>query len=288
MTFYCFRDEKCEWNKQIRDFTIEYNKQFGTNYNLSKCLDISNEKEAQPEAQPEVLLEDKHEKPIVIECKKLVWPKEYFKKHRLIHNFDNTFRKSFYQFIAPLLVPDYYQLGVNEYDITKQKEKQIDFIATSVAKQIKECIEKENKTDFKKSFLTGKFNNIPWSFTCLDDHEHDFNIPAFKPQLKLYFAFDDFQILNPYTKKSPEFQNHIYQQILTYINKTQKKFEIYSDHIKILILELCGYPFSPLDRDVVDDLINNIKIPSYINQIWVAEAFPVDDYSDTNVFYQLI
>ena len=62
VSFHCFRDGKCEWNKGLKDFANQFNETYGKDYSLSKCLDIS-KKETK---QPEVLLEASGDQPMVI------------------------------------------------------------------------------------------------------------------------------------------------------------------------------------------------------------------------------
>lgn len=112
MTFQCFRDGKCEWRKGLCDFTEQFNGKFNKKYRLSKCLDIpGNNNENKP--QPEVLLEANNEPSIVIECKKIVCPGNYFENHRKWHTFYDDFSRCFQKRLKGVLPDARYVLTIS-------------------------------------------------------------------------------------------------------------------------------------------------------------------------------
>ena len=78
MVFSCFPPQTdCEW-ANLRDFVIRFNQDHGTKYDKKECLDKDTTRK-----QPEVLLKAPGERDIVIECKSVVWPADYFRNHDL-------------------------------------------------------------------------------------------------------------------------------------------------------------------------------------------------------------
>lgn len=121
-SFRCFRDGKCEWTKGLQDFTFQFNEAFGKDYSLSKCLDVSDDKTRK---QPEVLLEFPGDKPMVIECKKIVYPPNYYKNHRYFHNFFDDFRASYEEKLKPQLHKDVYQICINENALYESSKRNL-------------------------------------------------------------------------------------------------------------------------------------------------------------------
>src|SRR5690242_10980821 len=77
-------DGKCEW-ATLRNFVGQYNMIRGTTYTRSRCLDI----EERNQSQPELLLESPSDEPMVVERKILVWPPDFFKYRRTEHDVFN-------------------------------------------------------------------------------------------------------------------------------------------------------------------------------------------------------
>jgi hypothetical protein len=82
------RRGKCEWFEGgLHAFVSHYNRERGTAFSLTECLDILTIGPAAPK-QPEVLLTDKLSgRQMVIERKSVVWPLDYIRNEENFHLF---------------------------------------------------------------------------------------------------------------------------------------------------------------------------------------------------------
>ncbi len=87
------RHGKCEWLEGGLDkFVSHYNRECGTSYAHTECLDIVRTGGA-TEKKPEALVTDgKNGKQMVIERKSVVWPPEYIPRHNNEHDFAEQIR----------------------------------------------------------------------------------------------------------------------------------------------------------------------------------------------------
>lgn len=82
------RRGRCEWyDGGLKDFVSHYNRQRGTSYVLSECLDVKRNGGNTPK-EPEVLVSDTGTgRKMVIERKSVVWPPAHVQQHKHEHEF---------------------------------------------------------------------------------------------------------------------------------------------------------------------------------------------------------
>lgn len=270
--FHCLRDSKCEWEKGLKDFAIQFNEAFGKDYSLSKCLDISK----RDSKQPEVLLEASGNQPMVIECKKIVYPHDYYEKHRHFHKFFGSFSSHFKVKLKPNLPQDFYEIGVNHNVLYKNNQKKFDFISDQIVSHVLQHIE-----EFYISNSIDSSNPIPWCFRRVPENERDDELC--KSGLRLSGSAEPLQ-LN--FKALSEAEEKISEQVAKHLANTDKKFQEYADCLKILVIEICGDVLSIPTPEVIVEILQNAAIPSSINQIWLAD--PENEAESIITYHQIV
>ncbi len=266
-SFHCFRDGKCEWMKGLKYFAIQFNNIYGKEYNLSKCLDVSN----RTTKQPEVLLQALGAQPMVIECKKIVYPDDYYKNHRHFHLFLKYFQEVYVENLMPKLPQDIYELSINEKFLYQNSEKKLSIISCQIVHYILNHIEEFYA---KKEIY---FNEpIPWHFHRIPEIDRD---QDYISGLRLS-GFPKTWLLSN-TLAEPE----IADKLASHLSSTDKKFQEYADCLKILIIEICGDIVSIPTLDVIVAIIKNANIPSSIDQIWLADP---EDESESVIAYHRV
>jgi hypothetical protein len=268
VSFHCFRDGKCEWNKGLKDFADQFNKTYEKDYSLSKCLDIS-KKETK---QPEVLLEASGDQSMVIECKQIVYPKDYYQKHRHFHDFFSSFQKAFERDLRNALPEDLYQITINESILYQNPKSKLDGLSREITLYIKNNLE-----DFLISNIIFINKPIPCCFRRIPDNERDDT--SDKSGLKLSGSWKDTAI---YYKEMMEAEPVISQELARHLANTEKKFQEYIDCVKILIVEIGGDFLFP---EKIIEIIENANIPPIIDQIWLADP---EDESENIVTYHRV
>lgn len=270
--FHCFRDSKCEWDKGLRDFAEQFNTTFNTEYSLSKCLDVSDS----TQNQPEVLLESTGDKCMVIECKKIVYPPNYFKNHRLQHQFFENFKEAFQLQLKPKIPLDIYEIAVHRNSIFQRTERKASVIANQIVNDILNHLE--------TFLISGKISAdspIPWYFRQLPSYERDEDTP--ESGLRVSFP----QECRSYACSLSEARQEISNQLSRILKKVEIKFKNYSHCLKILVLEICGESFLIPEPDTIDDIINQATLPPNLDQIWLAEPDWISDLNYSITYRQV-
>lgn len=265
MMFTCFRDGKCEWLKGLKDFTSQFNEEFGENYDLSQCLDISDSSKK----QPEVLLESSGSVPMVIECKKIVCPPDYYKNHRTFHDVFSCLQNLYREKLEPKLKNGAYRLWIEKDDLYKIKKKDI----LKVLSQILDQIEHNIKVFEKHQRITGKIP-VAWCFELVNDDEYESGIGLSCMQYR------DTPSIN-----WPNIEKEVSDQIQKYLKSASAKFKPYNDCLKVLVVELCGDIWSLPLPDQLGMIINSMAIPSEVDQIWLA--IPEDEIESQITYCQM-
>ncbi|MFM6038401.1 MAG: hypothetical protein ACKPEO_22185 [Sphaerospermopsis kisseleviana] len=271
VSFNCFRDGKCEWNKGLKDFAAQFNEIYSKDYSLSKCLDISGHKK-----QPEILLESSGNKRMVIECKKIVYPENYYQQHRHIHEFFNYFKIGFEADLKSTLPQDFYVLHINEITLYQYPKRELERLAQEIIFYIKNNVDK---------FLTTEMISIEDPIHCCFrfdvNTENEWNniLDKTKAELRLYY-----ERTWEYGKEL-EAEKVIAEQLDKYSNNTKEKFKQYTDCIKIFILEICGISVYIPQPKAIIEIIKNSAIPQIADQIWLAVP---DDESENIITYHRV
>lgn len=272
VSFNSFRDGKCEWNKGLKDFAAQFNEIYSKDYSLSKCLDISGNKK-----QPEILLESSGNKPIVIECKKIVYPKNYYQQLRHINNFLHYFKIAFEADLKFILPQDFYVLHINEITLYQYPKRELARLAKEIILYIKNNVDK---------FLTAEMISIEDPIHCCfrfdfrTENEWNDILDKTKTGLHLYY-----EITREYGQEV-EAEKVIDKQLDEYSNETKEKFQQYSDCVKIFILELCGIFFYIPQPKKIIEILKNSKIPHIADQIWLA--VPDNESENIITYHQVV
>jgi hypothetical protein len=269
VTFTCFRDGKCEWDKGLRDFASQFNNRFSKDYSLSKCLDIS----GQNGKQPEVLLESSGNKSMVIECKKIVYPPDYYEKHQRFHKFRDYFRISYEQILKPKLKEDIYEIWINKDDLYTIPEKRLNEISEQIVRQILDQLETFTRLDEISSDQP-----ISWHFRRGERDNH------YESGLILNILGKSGDTAFDTEKAEAEIEIQLVERLLN----TEEKFQGYENCLKILILEICGDILSIPSIDTIVEIVNNANIPHNIDQIWLADPEDAEDEPKNLITYHQI
>lgn len=259
MVFECFRDGKCEWQKGLHDFTAQFNRKFDKNYKLSKCLDVSGDTRNKP--QPEVLLTDDNELPIVIECKKIVYPEDYFERHRKFHRLFDCFSRIFHQELKGLLPDERYEIEVSSHIYNFNSSEAEKEVIEPIIRQILESIQSLPSSRYRISDDLP----IPWAFRKLAVHECEEDESGFGVRVMLW------NNLLPSLQDLNAVEAHVSEKLNKHLDAASRKFVDYENCVKILIIELCGDPLSIPSSDRFEEICSQVSMPKLVNQIWLAE-----------------
>lgn len=275
VSFHCLRDDKCEWRKGLRDFAIQFNETFGKDYSLSKFLDISEKGSKQSTKQPEVLLEAPGDKPMVIECKKIVYPPKYYERHRHFHNFYQYLYESYNRKLKPVLSQNLYEIRINENALYQNSKQKLPSISNQIVAHVLQHIE-----ELHVSNQICSAEPIPWCFRQVPENERDDE--SYKSGLRL-------SSVKPFSyqfDKLAEAEEEIAKQLAKYLSEADKKFKEYANCLKILVLEICGDISSIPAPEVIVEIIENATIPPSVDQIWLAD--PQDDAESIITYHQIV
>lgn len=272
VSFHCFQDDKCEWRRGLKDFAIQFNEAFGKGYSLSKCLDIS----TRDSKQPEVLLEASGEKSMVIECKKILYPRDYYEKHRHFHDFYEYFEESYVRDLKPVLAQDMYEIGINENALYQNKKQKFTSISNQIVAHVLQHID-----EFHISNTISSLEPIPWCFRRVPENERDDE--SYKSELRLSGSAKS---LSYQLKTLAEAEEEIAKQLVKHLSNTDIKFKDYANCLKILVIEICGDILSIPSPEVIVEVIENATIPSSVDQIWLAD--PQNEAESIISYHQIV
>jgi hypothetical protein len=273
-SFHCFRNDKhnhrkCEWNEGgLRDFAAQFNKIYGENYNLSKCLDISSP------AEPEVLLEAPGSQPMVIERKQIPYPDDYYKVHQHLHDFYEQFLISYKEKLEPKLPQEQYTFSTNINGI--RNSNKVADVTEQIIVQILDYLENHDDFDSISSNIP-----FPWSFryASVDECDNDSTTSGIRVYL---WEGDDWKMI----KEAQEAEQKIAEKLeQKYLPAADKKFQKYPDCLKVLVVEMCGSPWTLPGLDSLKSIIKSTNIPHSIDQIWLAVSL---DELDTSIAYHQV
>ncbi len=251
-SFRCFNDRKCEWLNGLDAFASQFNREFGTGYSLSQCLDISGPSNRK---QPEVRLESLGKPSMVIERTKIVYPPDYYKKHRALHQFWSVFAESFRGLSEPLLQSDYFELSIDHNSLCALNARKLESLASRIAESIVSEISRLDAPG-----VISSDQPILWSFYRSPMPDSDSINDA---RLSVIFPLD---ITIPSKSDSIKAEKEISSQLDTLFSETCEKFNGYEDCLSILILEMCGDFLCLPSHEDFSRMINNSAIPQSINQ----------------------
>lgn len=267
-SFHCINDSKCEWLNGLQAFAVQFNEKFGKDYSLSECLDISGDKNRK---QPEVLLEFSGHQPMVIERKRIVYPPDYYQKHRIFHDFWNHFRASYYKKLEPQLQKDIYEICISHDSLcTYAKRGGLAKVSSSIVEHIINQIETLNISDVISSDVP-----IPWSFYRVIDSDL-----SNETGLRIFCQINIERSISDLENAKEGIGNQFSKQL----SEANEKFQGYEDCLKVLILEICGNIFSMPSFEDILSIINAANISPSIDQIWLGLADPQDESGESIIY----
>ncbi|MDR3587952.1 MAG: hypothetical protein P4L59_21970 [Desulfosporosinus sp.] len=260
---------KCEWI-ELKDFVEFYNIKFGTKYSLSRCLDL----EDRTNPQPEILLEAQDGKPMVIERKAIVWPPKFAQYFNTDDEFGSTFITSMNQEIKTGV----YVLEVQANSLNGSKQ----FIQGLPSQIVDEILANQQMLDQSGNLSSDA--PIPWRFKRLTRMEYDDDTPENGVGIRFYSPID----LGG-TNFAEELEK-AHQILKTYLRRVLKgvdaKFANYNHCVKVLVLEPYGDDLS-LPEDFIDNVFSELEVPNPIDEIWLAEPEFVGEYDWVKSYRQL-
>jgi len=259
-------NDKCEWG-ELRYFVVEYNKKNNSQYELITCLDTINNNEPQPEVRLKNQ-KDNSARLMVIEKKIIVWPadsiKNHIHEHNLIEQINSLIKNNFSKglFIFKFISPQKW---------SRQSEGGFYREIESIILCQKDYIEMGNPVQAETPFS--------WLIKKVDDKRN-------KSEVQVYFEWV------PYSPDlmEPEDYNKAFDEIRKLLEKTilecQKKFRLYRDDLKILVLY--SHTELLLDKHLAHKILATISVPVTIDQIWLAEKEYLNDDGDFMYVYNII
>lgn len=268
--FHCLPDgNKCEL-ETLRPFIEYFNRKFNQEYRLAECIDVFDKSRPQPEMR----LRADGKKDIVIEHKIIVWPENHLQQHRTEHDFADEFRKV----VDSSFQDDIYLLEISPKNIPINK-KEHSTIVTRVANAVLKNINTiKTKGFYKESQL------VPWSFYRLPKHEITEDTPNHGVGFIFSCDIDLFGEINKYSEV--ERIDGIRKILLSHLQKTSKKFNGYSDCVRIFITAIYS-DLIGLDHEILEQILPSIEIPNNIDQVWSSYPEWVSD-TEQQILYNLI
>jgi hypothetical protein len=249
---------KCEWiGGELDTFARHYNEKAGTNYALTKCLDIVKVSGVTPKA-PEVLLTDiNNRRQMVIERKSVAWPKSYLYRHQLEHEFANLIREN----AKDLFRDAGYKLSVG----TKEFRNLTSGHIRDAGKQIGQAISPLTPVDLPVRIA----NPITWSFREVFPGEEEETLKGIVVSLSGSMAFGD--------SDREEAICGLPSQIQVQLDAAAAKFKEYARHVKLVLLD---FYCNELWEDDVPPMMEKIVIPDVIDEVWrtIRDWISADDY----------
>jgi len=248
----------CEWlGGALNAFVSHYNATIGTDYELTKCLDIVKISGATPK-EPEVLLTDRATgNQMVIERKSVVWPKTYIHQHQLEHEFANLIWKV----ANAAFLDDSYTLTVNQREFSRLTSRQIREAGNEIGDQVSRL--SPTQLPVRKKGL------ISWSLRKSAPGEEETERRGIVVSQVGEMSFDD-----------PDFDEAragMPAEIQAQLTAAAAKFSEYSNHLRLVLLDFYS---NELWEDDVPPMMNAILVPDTVDEIWrtIRDWVSEDEY----------
>ncbi|MTJ14594.1 hypothetical protein FJR11_18840 [Anabaena sp. UHCC 0187] len=151
---------------------------------------------------------------MVIECKQIVYPKDYYQKHRHFYDFFSSFQKAFKIDLRETLPEDLYQITIDESILYQNSKSKLDGLSREITLYIKNNLE-----DFLISEIIFIDKPIRCCFRRIPDNERDDT--SDKSGLKLSGSWKDIGV---YYKEMMEAEPVIAQELARHLAATEKNF----------------------------------------------------------------
>ena len=267
MLFTCVPETGgCE-RKNLMGFVSLYNSMFGTSYQATKCLDVTNRNDK----MPELLLEAPGSQPVAIESKVVAWPKDYCYRHRKRHNFANQFvgflragRDPFND--AP------YRLTFPANYLDPLRKEEVKRLAEDVVLQIHDSADSARG----KRGVEGS-QPVDWHFGPAQPEEwgettSSCNTWVETVELLPVPSFSEFEAARQVAIRG--YAVELDRAIVS----SRRKFERFDGHMRILIVYFVGDSSTGISDREFGELVHRAQLPNEIDEVWVAFPLWKDEF----------
>lgn len=258
------RRGKCEWFEgRLHEFVSYYNRERGTAYWLTECLDIQAVGAATPK-QPEVLVTDKLDGTrMVIERKSVAWPSDYIRNEETFHLFADLICDS----AAGRYRDGLYKVRIGAKQLQSLDKKSV----TEVAHSISATLSRLAPADIPLRSPVP----INWGFRRLDPAEYgdrkgicvecvgDMNLGEWDPERALAGTA---------------------AALKEQLENASRKFLAHQDKRKVVLLDFFG---DELTEDDIPPMIESIAVPPNIDEIWRTKQVWISE-DDFEIGYECI
>ena len=245
---------KCEW-RHLQGFMQRFNALYGKSYTRSQCLDV----EIRDSPQPELLLEAPGERPIVVEHKSVVWPRQILAAHSNGHHFGDHVL----DLLRDAFNDSTYELTVLDESLHGKSKKEV----AQIGDQIADTILSNQSAAKLPSGIAGKLP-IRWGFRPVLHFEND---PAYPKSGVVVIFWGRFQAFwSPVDDtESVAAKNGFADEFLRSANAAVGKFAAYGHCLKLLLVQFYGDNWLVSDDDIVE-IIQSANLPEAIDQVWLG------------------
>jgi len=240
----------------LEPFVAHYNKVESADYQFYTCLDKGRSSEAQPSKQPEALYSGEKSGLLTIERKIISWPKDAIKNHNMWHDFFEPILERHDLFAdAPYLlkVPHIVPIVPSKFKIGRlHLEEQLKRLKTNIS--------------------NGKTYRISTPFECRFRIQDEWERDESQPETGLMVTTN----LPWRWGSSKEERAPIYKELERYFKDCRKKFSIWQNTRKILLLEPHGditwdaLLFAPWDKILRGDELDEIWTAVFYHEHYLS------------------
>jgi hypothetical protein len=241
------RHGKCEWiGGGLERFVAHYNRECGTAYAHSQCLDVV-KIGGNPRKEPEVLLTDeKTSGQMVIESKSVVWPPHYILRHENEHAFADTI----WEVTKGCYVGGCWELVVSGKEMDRLDNRPVRKIARSIGSSL---------VSLKSSDQPVRsLSPVNWVFRKAGGHEHG-------EHRGIVVSYQDG--MSPEDFCNDEAKAGTASAIQDAVVAAAAKFEKYQHVRRVVLLDFYG---RDLDEEDIPPLMTGIEIPETVDEIWMS------------------
>ncbi len=263
MMFHCSPPQgKCEW-VHLKDFVAHFNALHGPRYILSRCLDVNNSSEK----EPEVLLEAPGCVPVVIEHKSVAWPPY----HLCYHSNEHHLGELLFARLGGLFRDALYKMTFDPAYLNGKSKKKIETIAEQILGTVL-----SNLPMAKSQSGIGSSVPVPWHLRPVSHRERNETYP--EVGLGIFFESEGFQVDTPDKILLKKLKKGYAEEFERLANNAAEKFAKYDYCIKLLVVQFYGDGSSWVEDEEIIEIIHSAKLPTLIDQVWVARQDWVSEY----------
>lgn len=241
------RPGKCEWiDNGLESFVAHYNRECGTAYVHSKCLDVERVG-GNTGKEPEVLVVDEHtNRQMAIEHKRVVWPPYYILRHENEHAFAETI----WQATRGHYGDGCWELGVSGKEMDSLDNRAVRRIAQSIGMTLVALTSAEVPVN--------RSMPVNWSFRRVGAHEHE-------GQNGIVVSYQDSTTFEDFF--NDEAKHGTAKAMEVQLAAAAAKFEKYAEMRRVVLVDFYG---RALHEEDIPALIGEITIPPNLDEIWMS------------------